>query len=305
MTASLVGPDDARIYWEGDRDQEGHRTFIIRQRVKTTDVADGPYEVMNCPGLPSIGSTWSPGNDSDAWAFCWPNRKVRRNPKVPEGDPSIHWIVESLFCTKPLKRCQDETIEDPLAEPDRISGSFVKFQREMYQDRFGQPIQTSAFEPIRGVMRDDNRPTVVIEQNVAALGLGAFAAMIDTVNDSTLWGLGARRIKLSNVSWERKLYGTCNFYYTRRLEFDVNYFTFDEVVADAGTLVINAVAAAGTGAIAANDIEVAKDAKGENMPKVWLDGNGRPAAPGAEAVITIEKYNESNFLLLGVPSIIG
>src|SRR5690606_22693106 len=96
-------------------------------------------------------------------------------------------------------------------------------------DRYGNPIKSSSHEQFRGsnVEFDANRPTVWVDQNVSSLGLATFASMIDCVNDRPLWGLPKRRIKLSNVTWERKMYGTCRFYYTRKLEFDIRYDGFD------------------------------------------------------------------------------
>ena len=211
MTATLnsAGPRT----WGGDRDEEGHRTYRVEHLVETDNHLDGPQIVMNTPGLPVIGSFWSFGNDIDSWAFCYPDMKVTIL-KEKEGDKNFHWRVGQKFSTRPLKRCQDETVEDPLLEPQKISGNFVKYTKEASQDRFGNMIKNSAHEIYRGpqVEFDHNRPTVRVEQNEPLLGLETFTEMVDTVNDTTLWGLTKRKIKLSDVSWERKVHGVCDFY---------------------------------------------------------------------------------------------
>lgn len=314
MTMTLKG----RIDWSMQRDKEGHRDYTIRWYCVSDDPLDGPERAFFTPGLPAIGSAWSFGNDSDAWAFCWPTTRVT---PVNTKEPQTQWIVEQLFSTRPLSRCQDTSIEDPLSEPDRIGGSFVKYTKEVTKDRNGAALKSSSHEMLRGpiVEFDHNRPTVSIEKNLVTLPLATFAPMVDTVNDAVLWGLPARTIKLSNVSWQRKLYGTCTFYYVVSYEFDVDYSTFDRIAMDEGVKCLaghTAVDEAGdgldpdgidpdTGAaykLNPKRFVVYKDINGENT-RCLLDGDGVPLKDGASPhEIDIEYYTESNFLTLGIPS---
>jgi hypothetical protein len=126
-------------------------------------------------------------------------------------------------------------------EPQKISGTFAKYTKEAVFDRNGNAIVTSSWERMKGpeVEFDHNRPAVRVEQNVVALDLATVAPMIDTVNDATLWGLAERTIKLTNFAWERKLYGSCNFYYTRVFDFDIDYNTWDRNLLDEGTKCLN------------------------------------------------------------------
>jgi len=236
------------------------------------------------------------------WAFCKPTLVVSVHQER-EGDPTKLWKVENTYSTKPSKRCQDESIEDPLLEPQKVSGGFVKYTEEATEDRNGVAIKSSSHEMFRGaqVEFDANRPTVRIEQNTARLGLATFTEMIDTVNDRTLWGLAARKIKLSNITWSRNLYGQCNFYFTRNFEFDINFNTFDRKLIDEGTKVLNPDLVGADKDNPKHFIRY-KDANDENT-RVILDGNGNALTDGANPVeITIEKYEESNFLLLGIPT---
>jgi hypothetical protein len=306
--------------WSGTRNDEGQRQFLVTHIVKTTSADDGPQTVMFTPGLPQVGSFYNFGNDTDVWAFCSPNMKVSIH-KEKEGDPAFYWRVDQVFTTIPFERCQDEAIEDPLLEPQKIGGSFVKYTEEAAKDKDGVIIDSSSHELFRGpqVEFDKNRPTVWVEQNKASLGLATFAAMVDTLNNAALWGLSARKIKLSNVSWERKLYGLCNFYYTRRFEFDVNdsALGFDREVLDEGTKVLNGHWPAGTGStegwILDNIAGTAPDKTNPqhfiryydrpgNIARVILDGNGEPLGTADPVFFTLRKYTESNFLLLGIPT---
>ena len=320
MVATVV--DSTRSHWEGERDDEGHRTWQISHKVQVTDRDEGPATVMQCAGLPMVGSTWSFGTDIDVWAFCLPYMKVSPVSAYKDGDWYEYWKVDQKFTTKPMNRCNTDQIEDPLMEPQQISGSFSKYTKEGTRDRFGMAIRSSSFEPFHGqqVEFDHNRPTVKIGQNVVSLELSTFATMIDCVNDATLWGLPPRCVKLSNVSWERKLYGTCNYYYTRNFEFDCDYNTFDRFIIDEGNKVLNGqwnkttkvwelINIDGVPPDPNNPLHFCKAVDFNNNPiRIPLNGAGLPLSisgtgTGANlSVIEIEFYPSVNFLTLGIPS---
>jgi hypothetical protein len=161
-----------------------------------------------------------------------------------EEEPNRFWRVEIRFSTKPpsKERCNTTPIEDPLLEPQKVSGTFVKKTEEGLKDRFGLPIENSSHEPLIGPQNEwdaDGGDTVTIEQNVADLELDVLAGLKNAVNDAPLWGLPARCIKFSSYSWSKEFYGTCFAYYKRRLEFDVNINTFDRDMLDEGTKVLH------------------------------------------------------------------
>ena len=300
MTASII---PGQTNWSMVRDDNGHRTYQITHKVRAGKL-DGPHIVMLTPGLPLIGSLWTFDNELDPWAFCWPNMRVT---PVLRNEPNQDWLVEQTFSTKPLSRCQDTTIEDPLLEPQKIWGSSVRFtvssDSRALRDKDNNPIVSSSHEPIRGLEFDDDNHTVNISQNVASLGLGVIVAMVNTVNSTPLWNFAARKIKLSTLSWERKLYGTCNFYYTRTFGFDTQDTTFDEIVDDVGQKEFDEDIAGGD-RDNPKHFKIAKDDKGEILGEIALDGNGSPSASNA-ASKTVQFYKESNFYLLGIPSTIG
>jgi hypothetical protein len=340
MVARLATPGvGGRIIWEGERDSEGHRTWTLVSRVEVTDPGDdGPYTALKCPGLPLPGAQWFFGNDLDVWAFCTARAKVKQVDG--EGDPTTAFDVEQEFSTKPPERsrCQDQEVEDPLLEPPQISGSFIKDKKEATHDRFGVPILTSSHEMIRGPQLefDENRWQVKIVQNVAVLDLPTVSQMKDSVNSATLWGVPRRCIKLSDFSWERKFYGFCDVYYVRTFTFEIhvalNAVTggyssgFDRYLIDEGTKVLHGHWVTSTGAYSVDNIAGLppdpdnplhfrrfKDPNGENC-RVILNGAGLPAdaelgtgtgtsgVTGGGGFRYVEKYNESDFLLLGIPS---
>ena len=199
-------------------------------------------------------------------------------------------------------------------------------QREAAFNRFGERIVSSSFEQIRGNQVEfyESTDSVIIEQNVPLLGLPIFTAMKNTVNIATLWGMAPRCVKLGKVSWERQILGTCSYYYTRKLEFGINSRTWDRDVPDEGDKVIDGkwIKNPTTGnweweikKKPDNITEIdrsdprnyirAKDPHDQPF-HVQLDGNGAPLKFGdPPAKIHVEKYTESNFLLLGIPTVIG
>lgn len=227
---------------ELSRDSEGHREYKVVHRVRVTSRDDGPYVALTTPGVPLPGSFYAFGNDLDLWAWCRPDAKVSRH-EDPQG---TWWLVEQTFSSKPQtdkdkERCQDQQIEDPLMEPNKVSGSFELFTEEATFDKDGNPITSTSGEQLRGpsVEFDKHKATVTIEQNVPDLQLPLLTELNNTVNDAPLWGLPARCIKLRIGSWEKRFHGQCSIYYTRRLEFSIDFESFDRTVIDEGSKVLN------------------------------------------------------------------
>lgn len=328
MTAELVL--GGRFVWGGKKDDEGHRTFSISHLVKTNSVNDGPFVVMNCPGLPTGSAVWNFGNDNDVWASLYPGMEVEPHKQEP-GHPHKLWLVTQKFGTRPIKRCQDSSVEDPLLEPQKVSGSFLKYTKEIRQDRFGRYIKSSSHELIRGpgVEFDANRPQVQISQNVPSLELDMLASMIDTVNDAPLWGLGARCVKLGEISWEKKYYGGCSVYFTRNLGYDIDFNGWDRVLIDEGTKALHGEMYQGEWVVKNFDPDGPgtgssgfppdpdnpshfvriTDERG-NVMRMILNGFGVPITAGNETGtgvgdnpgrILVEYYHEENQLLLGIP----
>lgn len=258
MSSQIWG--DGPVSWELDQDDDGFRTYLIVYRIKA-DVQDGPATVLTTPGLPLIGSAWAIGNDYDLWVWRRPQTSVRRAPEYEKGEAGRYWEVGMTFSNRIATpggggtggvggdsgggygggKCQDGQTQDPLLEPPRVSGSFVKYREEAARDKNGRPILNSAHERIRGpqVEFDRSRPTVKIEQNVLDLQLALMSAMQDCVNSVPMWGLPRRCIKFSVPQWSQQFYGTCYPFFTRCLEFDINQETFDRTVMDEGTKFLN------------------------------------------------------------------
>ena len=320
MAAQIVGI----VKWSSGIDSLGYRSYKLRTLHVTDSVADGPAAISVSSGLPLIGSVCAYGTDIDPWAWCSP--EMTFTPLL-DGEPNNYWYADQTFTTKPFVRCGTSPMQNPLSEPVQIGGSYVKFTREARTDKDGNPLQSSSFEQLHGqdVELDENRHQIWVEMNTLTLDQETFDAMIDTVNDSEMWGMPPRCIKLSDVNWTRKIYGSCTYYYTRKFTFDIRPYDtvldvagFDRVVPDRGRKVLNGRWDRGTigsplnppvwrpyssfDHTKPNNYIQWKDPNGENT-ETFLDGDGSPVQAGAEpGKITIQRYPESNFFVLGIPA---
>lgn len=228
----------------GTRDRDGQRTWKLTYQVRG-ELIDGPAVAIQTPGLPQVGDFYVvPGtNEVDEWATCKLDCTV--TPREKTGNT---WFdCEFTFSTKgDEKRCKDQQIDDPLLRPPEISGNFTRFQEAAAYDRFGNRIENSSHEPITGphVEFDKNRMSVNIKMWVANLQLPLLAAMNDTLNDSPLWGIPRRCIKLTVKPWKRLFYGLCYVYYEWDLDFEIripgsaNDDAFDRKIQDEGSKVL-------------------------------------------------------------------
>ena len=310
----------------GGIDEDGYREFTVIQLVEC-GLGEGPFAIMNMPDLFQTGDAYNITDiEFDEWAFCWPYMKISIHEEKEGENLQVNgtpWRVEQQFKSKPFKRCSEASVTDPLLEPQKCSGSFVNYTREMFQDRFGNLIKSSSHEPLRGqqVEFDDGKATVHIEQNMASLELPLMTSLRNNVNASPLWGLPPRCIKLSGQTWERKYYGQCSVYYTRAFDFDIDFNTFDRFVIDEGTKLLN-----GHWKKAANEIDItdtwvldkingqlpnpnnpthfkrAIDRDG-NALKFLLNGGGIPLTDiNNPFFFKIEYYPEADLLQLAIPT---
>lgn len=232
---------EGRTQWSLDTDEEGYKTYTLVNQVMS-DITEGPLAIINCPGLPVPGvSTWMYGNDDDPSAWCRPNYNVK--PNQLRNEPTQQWQVTHYFSNAPLRtqRCADAPPDEPLLEPDKVFISVIRFQEEATYDRHGFATVNSSFEQIRGAINewDKGRLVVRIIQNVPELELATLQSLLDSLNDSPMWGFLTRCVKLSDFTAEPRKYGQCYGYWVRTLIFETNKLTFDRDTLDEGTKVLN------------------------------------------------------------------
>ncbi len=298
MARRVIGPTK----WGGSIGKDCGRTYTITWEVEC-EIGDGPARVLQTPGLPRVGTQWLIDGDVDIWAWCTPEMTAK--PKI-DGEPTDIWLVDQTFTTKPIVRslacCKDDKIDDPLLEPMKISWESIDDKEEATRDRFGNPIINSAWEQLRGppVEFHRSRTKYIIEQNVPLLQQELWEPMKNTVNDAPMWGLPRRSIRLARVGAERKFYGLCYKYFTRKFEFETMAGThpvhgkvvseFDRDILDEGTkcldgdwttggnYVVKKIAGVDANPLNPSHFKKFKDRQGSNT-HVILDGRGKPYIP--------------------------
>lgn len=321
MTVTSVGLRNIAF----TRDDEGHRTYTVTRHFRSNNYLDGPETILQTINLLfPIGSAYAEGSDYDPWAFLTPDMGISVHSDSPEGEPCVDWIATLKYTTKPMTRCNDTQIENPLLEPFSISGDFVHVSREMKTDKDGKPLLHVNFEQMVGpeVEEKISYPALSISFNSAALPLNIINLLINKVNDAPLWGYPARCVRFTDAKWERILYGVCFYYFKITYTFETNLETFDKFIPAVGykTLVPGAFP------FLPGSYAVQKDVVGENAESVILNSAGKMADPSKEPLIIRGAYpdqvienpgtgsllgpliqrreiaKEGNLLLLGIPS---
>ncbi len=292
MSGIVRGPTT----WSLSRDIDGYRTYTLEHLVEVSDIQDGPLQALFSPGLPISGATWIIGTEEDLFVYC--TSEVEVTPIKPDNEPGVFWKVTNKFTNRPHKRCNDSNFDNPLDEPPRLSGSFNKFSQRVFFDKDNKLLASSSYEAFDVEIELPN-PTVQIGLNYPTLPLEDFAPMVNSVNNGALWGLPARCVKLSNVRWQRNIFGTCSYYYTVDYEFEINYNTWDIVQADRGTRIYN-----GSGSVTdPSSYTPYQDPKSKEYTTVYLNGSGGKLTAGNSPVKkTFRVYQENDFLSLGIPS---
>jgi hypothetical protein len=318
MVTTIVGLRNQSF----ERDEIGHRTYTLTRQIRTDDILDGPETILQTLNATyPVGSAYLEGNDYDPWAFLTPDMSIAPHGDIEEGEPCQHWLVTQTYTTKPMFRCNDTTIDNPLLEPYTISGDFMHVSREMKTDRFGKPLLHVNYEPMLGpeVEEKISFPAISISFNSATLPISIINLLINKVNDAPLWGLPRRCIRFTDCKWERILYGVCFYYYKLTYTFETNLETFDKLIPAVGYKTLQ------TGSIPwlKGSYAVRKDNLGENEGSVILNYFGSLADPDkpptiANASMVIENTDtadlrgpllqrreiakQGNLLLLGIPS---
>lgn len=304
------------LEWGGGREMDMHRSYWVKFLIETDSYLDGPQSVTYAPGLPLVGSSWTYGSDNDTGAKCTPLLDCE---SVIKRETNFWWILKFTFTSRPWAVCALTQFLSPLSQPDAVSGSFVNYQEHLCRNYAGFPIVSSSLEPI-WVNKDRANPTVTVGQTRLNLELSLVASMINTLNNAPLWGLPARCVKLRNVPWKQLYWGSCTKYYHRTLEFDVDYRTFDlSEVPDMGHRVIdpeqvgylarvNEVGDPGSiDRLDPRNFKRLVDGRGNALKTAYLDGYGEECidiANHKHYIPTVQLYGESNFLLLGIPTVL-
>lgn len=313
-TSRVVGPLATRF----QRDLEGHRTYEVDWHIETSDynhniaymLADWPLFAVGQPY--NLSALWPESIGTDAWAFSTPELNIAPHPNAGEYAKCRNWVVTQTWSTKHSWRCNTFPVENPLLEPVHLSGDFVHETREVSVDKDDIPLRFPNWEPITGPMTETrlSYPTLNITFNSAGLPISTYVLLINKVNDTELWGLPPRCVRFVDAKWERKVYGSCSYYFTITYTFEINQNTFDNDIPAEGTRELIAFDADPNNPDNFKNCKTPDgentvkqlDASGRPLKKTGVDGLGNTIYQFPQAIITPKIYKQGNLLLLGIPS---
>lgn len=279
---------------------DGFREYVAYYQVQTDSVLDSCIVVRDAPGIPIINSPFVFGNDFDYGAFAKEySVQLKSNP----DDHKRLWIVTVRYDTEPIRRGEDQYLDDPIAEPPVIGGSFVTDRIAVTSDRNGDPVANSAGGQFEDLERDRSNLTLTIQKNFDEWDLTTHVEYIDTVNSSTFFTLSARKWRLTNIRTQQLFRGDATTpYFQVMFEFVSNQDTWDFKPADRGWYYLS------TG----NEKLVFRDAKGFQMNAPGLlNGSGGQLASTANVVYfdgaggnpsAFRVYPEKDFANLNIPT---
>uniref|UniRef100_A0A6M3L9M7 Uncharacterized protein n=1 Tax=viral metagenome TaxID=1070528 RepID=A0A6M3L9M7_9ZZZZ len=303
MSVTVTG---ATIDRSATEDIKFTREVTVVFTVKTSDKRDGPIQVLNAAGLPSIGAQYSVGNDFDLQLIC-----TRRSAKPKDNDPQT-WSVTCRFSndTEDIDKDPNEQSPNPLYEsPDvQIGGNQ---NRELVPGYFQDPTTgSSATSFDDGIVTpanemfnpqpeyDVHRPVFTITHNVSSISPSGMGAWANAVNATTYIGAPPRTLRMIAPTAQVQYDETIGRYWRVTYGFEYRREKWDLQILNRGSIFRTS-----TGGY--KRTWEAKTSTGGALPDlVLLTSTGGKIDPGstARSYTTIRAYKERNFNTLNFSS---
>jgi len=203
----------------GTDTEDFHRQYDVVVQVTCTSESDGPQTVLNgVRNTMPYGSSFVYGNHSDPYATLRAIRNARRTEK------RVVWHVDVQYSTKGSQRDPNDQPGDPLSWAWKVRGAFGSGQKWLTKDRNGRALVNSADEPFEDTPPiDDPLLILSLEKNTPTIDLDQWAEARGKVNDATLWGLQARRVRLMQWTWDIAYAGSGQPYVQNKFEVSINF----------------------------------------------------------------------------------
>lgn len=221
---------------------DGVTEYTIVYKVSTDDKRDGARAARIAPGVPSIGDTYTPGNDLDAHA-------VVVGKDVRQGDAPTEWLVDVTYSTdvggKDPKAINYDSY-NPLNDPPDISFGFQE-RRILVPGSYNNPIgpptdkgwEAGIFAP-NGDLFDPQPevgiadPVWHIKRNLQSISYSQFTALANAVNSDTFEGIEPRQLQLKPPTAQRKWHKACNYYWEVSYQIAYRWETWDIQILNQG-----------------------------------------------------------------------
>lgn len=171
-----------------------NRRYRRTQIVITNDINDGPEVILASGTLPTIGNSYTLGNDLDTLAVCI-DQQVE-----PTENPFV-WRVVSLYDSA---RVVDLALSNPLNLPAEVSWDFTNYDFALQRDGAGIPLKNSSgerFDP--PVTIEDSRPVLRVSRNEASYNQANAILYQNAVNTDVFGPAQAYQAKITHISGQR------------------------------------------------------------------------------------------------------
>ena len=184
---------DVTLIWSGEGSQlskeldfetPGDADFVEVYDCLSDDGTDNTLDVRTASGVPAIG-------DQKGSEYLWVT-----NVNVTREHPRYFRVIVTYksFAIDP-----EDPTENPLLAPAKVKWKTVKANGEIDEDADGNPIATTAGEPVQGIMRPFGDIAAVITQSFAAFNSFSFYDFMDHVNIDPFLGWPAGTCKVDDI----------------------------------------------------------------------------------------------------------
>lgn len=289
-------------------DSEGHVYLTINWEVQvTTDVTPGMDAWTVIQAVRAVSPAFfTVGAVSAANAFI---QGIGPATARDDGDRQI-WTCPVPYSTKPIGSTNGSgagasnplsPFTTPMAEPWKISGSYIRGETLTYLDKDDAFITLLGTEEIKAVNVPGGNDTLHMEGYTATIDLGLRAEAIFKTNSALMWGLEPRQLLL--VAWQydirRYAGGQCVYHV---LDWEINYGKWNDVFRNASFMKVNPTYNPTTDPIEKRLTSILGD---DDLPihePHPIDEDGVPCDLASAPTITAEAIKEFDFLSLGFPA---
>ncbi|HEV7281058.1 MAG TPA: hypothetical protein VGN57_12710 [Pirellulaceae bacterium] len=275
------------------------REYTTVWRVYTNDINDQAQTVCDSVYLPAYGAPYSFGYDFYSYSTL-----TDKSADLEDEESSFKvWLVTCKYSTEEKEKCSEDTIENPLQEPPKVSYGKQNITEAVQKDKNDKPILNKAGEPFeQAVERTLSLRTISITRNESSFDEENAADFENTVNSSSIWGKEKGTVLCESITAEGpNYYGSCLKYWTVTYEFVVKKDGWKRKILNAGFKHFESASS--------DELVIAKDGDDEVTKPVLLKEDGTRQKEKDEDGVLIPHYlefeieEERPFSSLGLPDI--
>lgn len=267
-------------------------------RVLSSSGTDNEFDVLFAPGLPQFGNAHP----------SYPYATVKsRTARQESEDSKKAWIVTVNWDTQSEEDEQQDPQENTNPLSEKWSLRIVTSTREemMVKDLAGDPIESSAGEPIRNVFREVSDFSFVLSGNMAvsAVDFDTIKETMNQANQTTFFTVPAGEAKLMRFEADYLYHRVPGRYWATQWEFAVRDGGWDIEALDEGFFELDASGDKVQIKVKTKD-EDGNEGEPESISEPYpLNGSGgRLPKGGTPVYLEFQRVTQKPFSALNIPT---